>query len=65
MSDATVRPIYYLRRVANKFDIIDETSHAEYGRKWLPIMMERAGIQEDYRKRGLQDRQTVQEGADA
>jgi hypothetical protein len=48
-----------------QFDIIDETAHTEYGRQWLNVMMERAGIEEDYRKRGLSDRELVQQGADA
>jgi hypothetical protein len=30
-----------------QFDIIDETSHTEYGRVWLEEMMKRAGISED------------------
>jgi hypothetical protein len=32
-----------------QFDIIDETSHTEYGRLWLEEMMKRAGIEEDYK----------------
>ncbi len=40
-----------------QFDIIDETSHTEYGRRWLEAMMQRAGIEEDYQARALQDRQ--------
>ena len=40
-----------------QFDIIDETSHTEYGRVWLEEMMKRAGVAEDYRARGLKDRQ--------
>lgn len=48
-----------------QFDIIDETAHTEYGRLWLNVMMERAGIEEDYRKRGQADRQAAQRGADA
>jgi hypothetical protein len=48
-----------------QFDIIDETAHTEYGRQWLNVMMERAGIEEDYRKRGLRDRELAQQGADA
>ncbi|MCC6580551.1 MAG: hypothetical protein IT440_08925 [Phycisphaeraceae bacterium] len=39
-----------------QFDIIDETSHVEYGRIWLDEMAARAGVQEDYRKRGATDR---------
>jgi uncharacterized ferritin-like protein (DUF455 family) len=43
-----------------QFDIIDETSHVEYGRIWLEEMATRAGINEDYRKRGQQDRSAAQ-----
>jgi hypothetical protein len=39
-----------------QFDIIDETSHVEYGRIWLDEMAKRAGVQEDYRQRGATDR---------
>ncbi|MHB1158362.1 MAG: hypothetical protein ACYC26_16175 [Phycisphaerales bacterium] len=39
-----------------QFDIIDETSHVEYGRIWLDGMAERAGVREDYRRRGAADR---------
>jgi hypothetical protein len=46
-----------------QFDIIDETSHTEYGRKWLEIMMERAGIHEDYRNRATQERHEAYEKA--
>jgi hypothetical protein len=48
-----------------QFDIIDETSHAEYGREWLPTMMQRAGVEEDYRARGRQDRLLAQQRSDA
>jgi hypothetical protein len=39
-----------------QFDIIDETSHVEYGRQWLVEMGHRAGVEEDYRRRGVVDR---------
>lgn len=39
-----------------QFDIIDETSHTEYGRVWLEEMMKRAGVEEDYKARALQER---------
>jgi hypothetical protein len=39
-----------------QFDIIDETSHTEYGRLWLEEMMKRAGVEEDYKARALQER---------
>ena len=39
-----------------QFDIIDETSHTEYGRQWLEVMMERARVSEDYKARALKDR---------
>jgi hypothetical protein len=48
-----------------QFDIIDETSHAEYGRQWLPTLMEKAGIDEDYRARGRHDRLLAQQRSDA
>lgn len=46
-----------------QFDIIDETSHTEYGRQWLDVMQERAGVEEDYRARALQDRHAAFEKA--
>lgn len=39
-----------------QFDIIDETSHVEYGRQWLVEMGRRADADEDYRRRGVVDR---------
>jgi hypothetical protein len=48
-----------------QFDIIDETSHAEYGRKWLGAMAERAGVSEDWLKRGGLDREAAQKASDA
>jgi hypothetical protein len=48
-----------------QFDIIDETSHAEYGRQWLPALMQRAGVDEDYRARGRRDRLIAQQQSDA
>ena len=39
-----------------QYDIIDETTHAEYGRKWLTEMANRAGVQEDWLKRGAAER---------
>ncbi len=39
-----------------QFDIIDETSHTEYGRVWLEAMMRRAGVEEDYRARATKER---------
>jgi hypothetical protein len=39
-----------------QFDIIDETSHVEYGRLWLTEMGRRAGVEEDYRSRGAAER---------
>lgn len=47
-----------------QFDIIDETSHVEYGRQWLEEMGKRAGVEEDYRKRGAADRIAAQQKAD-
>lgn len=42
-----------------QFDIIDETSHTEYGRQWLDVMKTRAGADEDYRLRGTEDRHRI------
>jgi hypothetical protein len=39
-----------------QFDIIDETSHVEYGRIWMEEMARRSGVTEDYRERGRIDR---------
>jgi hypothetical protein len=39
-----------------QYDIIDETSLVEYGRQWLQEMARRAGVTEDYRRRGMGDR---------
>jgi hypothetical protein len=47
-----------------QYDIIDETSHVEYGRIWLEEMAHRAGVSEDYRARGLSDRATAQNKSD-
>lgn len=47
-----------------QFDIIDETSHTEYGRTWLPVMMERAGVLEDWKARGQQDRKNAGRASD-
>jgi hypothetical protein len=43
-----------------QYDIIDETSHVEYGRLWLEEMARRAGVQEDYHKRGALERSSAQ-----
>jgi hypothetical protein len=47
-----------------QYDIIDETSHVEYGRIWLDEMGKRAGVIENYRARGLHDRMTAQRKSD-
>jgi hypothetical protein len=47
-----------------QFDIIDETSHVEYGRLWLEKMASCAGVTEDYRKRGNIDRAAAQTKSD-
>lgn len=47
-----------------QFDIIDETSHVEYGRIWLEEIGKRAGVTEDYRARALADRAAAQQKAD-
>jgi hypothetical protein len=46
-----------------QFDIIDETSHVEYGRQWLAEMGRRAGVDEDFRARGAADRVMAQRKA--
>jgi hypothetical protein len=46
-----------------QFDIIDETSHVEYGRIWLEEMGRRAGVEEDYRKRGATERAATRQKA--
>jgi hypothetical protein len=43
-----------------QYDIIDETSHVEYGRLWLEEMARRAGVNEDYRARGTIERAAAQ-----
>lgn len=48
-----------------QFDIIDETSHVEYGRTWLAALAEKAGVEEDWDKRGARDREIAQEASDA
>jgi hypothetical protein len=47
-----------------QYDIIDETSHVEYGRIWLEEMGRRAGVHEDYRTRGAADRTAAQHKSD-
>ena len=46
-----------------QFDIIDETSHTEYGRVWLQEMMKRAGVDEDYKARATKERHEAYEKA--
>jgi hypothetical protein len=47
-----------------QYDIIDETSHVEYGRQWLEEMGRRAGMSEDYRARGAAERVAAQQKSD-
>lgn len=47
-----------------QYDIIDETAHVEYGRKWLEELARRAGIQDDYRIRGAERRHQRQHESD-
>jgi hypothetical protein len=47
-----------------QYDIIDETSHVEYGRLWLDEIAQRAGVSEDYRTRGAADRIAAQRKSD-
>ncbi|MFZ4507947.1 MAG: hypothetical protein ACOYON_09660 [Fimbriimonas sp.] len=43
------------------FDIIDETSHVQYAHRWLPELARRAGIDEDFRARGLVQRDELRD----
>src|SRR3954452_5960003 len=47
-----------------QYDIIDETSHVEYGRIWLEQIASRAGVSEDYRERGARERAMAQQKSD-
>jgi hypothetical protein len=47
-----------------QYDIIDETSHVEYGRQWLEEMAKRAGVAEDYKRRGAVERRAAQAKSD-
>jgi hypothetical protein len=47
-----------------QYDIIDETSHVEYGRIWLEEMARRAGVDDDYKTRGERDRRAAQQKSD-
>ncbi|MEI8195185.1 MAG: hypothetical protein WCI73_04685 [Phycisphaerae bacterium] len=47
-----------------QFDIIDETSHVEYGRLWLEQVSAQAGVSEDYRRRGATERKRRQVESD-
>ena len=47
-----------------QYDIIDETSHVEYGRQWLEEIAKGAGVAEDYRARGSADRAAAQVKSD-
>jgi hypothetical protein len=47
-----------------QFDIIDETSHVEYGRLWLEEIAKHAGVTEDYKARALADRASAQHKSD-
>ncbi len=44
------------------FDIIDETTHVQHAHKWLPLLAERAGVDDsDYKERAAKLRQDAQE----
>ena len=44
------------------FDIIDETAHVQYAHKWLPVLAEKAGLDNSgYRERGVQERKRRQQ----
>lgn len=45
------------------FDIIDETTHVQYAHRWLPLLAEKAGLDNsDYKQRAVAERRTLQEG---
>jgi hypothetical protein len=44
------------------FDIVDETAHVQYAHKWLPVLAEKAGVDNsNYRERAVQARKECQE----
>lgn len=44
------------------FDIIDETTHVQYAHKWLPLLAEKAEIDNaDYKVRAAQIRREAQQ----
>jgi hypothetical protein len=44
------------------FDIIDETQHVQYAHKWLPVLAEKAGVDNsDYKERAATRRKECQE----
>ena len=44
------------------FDIIDETTHVQYAHRWLPLLAERAGVDNsDYKERAAKLRHEVQQ----
>lgn len=44
------------------FDIIDETTHVQYAHRWLPLLAEKAGVDNsNYRKRSLEIRKDWQQ----
>ena len=47
-----------------QFDIIDETTHVEYGRLWMAVLAERVGVTEDWLRRGAMERDAAQRASD-
>lgn len=42
------------------FDIIDETAHVQYAHKWLPVLAEKAGLDNSgYKERAVKERQRL------
>ena len=48
------------------FDIIDETVHVQYAHRWLPLLAEKAGLDNSgYRERAAREREEKQQGQNA
>jgi hypothetical protein len=44
------------------FDIIDETTHVQYAHRWLPVLAEKAGVDNsDYKERAVAEREGIQQ----
>lgn len=48
------------------FDVVDETTHVQYGHRWLPVLAERAGMKPyDYHQQSAAARRAKQQEEDA